>query len=135
MEYRQCTHPPSGETTAKCNAEGEDPTPRREPCAHESSSFIILTSNPGRLMSIHSISNDGILLLRAIRSIEPMSGIDFILESLRLSLIRFRQNDDEAELFVKGNSYTTSCPLLWNDEWEGYWFGVPVIYYHTDIEL
>ena len=52
-----------------------------------------------------------------------MSGIDFILESLRLSLIRFRHNDDEAELFVEGNS----CMVLSSNH--------ILLKYHTDIEL
>jgi len=39
-----------------------------------------------------------------------MSGIDFFLEFLRLSLIRFRHNDDQAELFVEGNSCTDIVP-------------------------
>jgi hypothetical protein len=90
IEYWQYTHPPSGETTAKCNAEGEDPT-----CSACIPSQGVNLPHmrvrrlffPQAILTAQSIStvfwntsNDAILLLKAIRSIELMGGINVILE-------------------------------------------------------
>ena len=90
IEYWQYTHPPSGETTAKCNAEGEDPTcsasipSQGMNLAHTKVrrlffSQTILTVQLSISTVFWDISNDAILLLRFIRSIELLREINFIL--------------------------------------------------------
>ena len=95
IEYWQYTHPPSEETTAKCNAEGEDPTcsasipsrgvnPAHMTVRQLFFSQVILTVQRSISTVFWNISNDAILLLRTTRWIELMNEIDFILPFLSL---------------------------------------------------